>query len=256
MKLLITALLIMFYSSMPHPAFSQSGKNTYLYYDSAWTQIKEKKAVFLVRLHNTEEGFLQYAYYKMLGPLMRIETFQDSHAKIREGLSAWYSPSGVMDSSGYYSHGLPDGLWIYLDQKARVRRFKEYDKGILLKERVIPEKDDSIKYNPNDTRLAQFPGGLGAWLRYLNKNLRYPDRAMSNEIQGEVRVHFIVDSLGQTSDLRVIRSVEMSIDDETLRMIYNSSQWIPGVIDGEKVKSYKIQPIVFKMDTEPAKRKT
>src|ERR1700683_5335637 len=49
-----------------------------------------------------------------------------------------------------------------------------------------PKKDDE-DYDKTFTKVeieSDFPGGAAAWLRYLNKNLRYPDDAGNNEIQG------------------------------------------------------------------------
>ena len=43
---------------------------------------------------------------------------------------------------------------------------------------------------------SEYPGGQPAWLRYLNKNFRYPEDATNNEIQGTVIVQFIVDKEG------------------------------------------------------------
>ena len=58
-----------------------------------------------------------------------------------------------------------------------------------------PKKDEE-DYDKTFTKVeieSEFPGGAAAWLRYLNKNLRYPDDAVNNEIQGTVVVQFIVD---------------------------------------------------------------
>ena len=96
---------------------------------------------------------------------------------------------------------------------------------------------------------SDYPGGASAWQRYLNKNLRYPQDAIDNEIQGTVVVQFIVDKQGMVSDVEAI-SGPQQLRDEAVRVIKKSGQWTPAVQNGRQVKSYKKQPIVFRLETE------
>lgn len=95
---------------------------------------------------------------------------------------------------------------------------------------------------------SQYPGGFAAWLRYLNKNFRYPDDALNNNIQGTVLVQFIVDKLGNVSNVEVISGPDQGgLREEAVRVIKKSGQWLPAIQNGVKVKSYKRQPVVFMM---------
>lgn len=96
---------------------------------------------------------------------------------------------------------------------------------------------------------SEYPGGASAWQRYLNKNLRYPQDAIDNEIQGTVVVQFIVDKGGNVSDVEAI-SGPKELRDEAVRVIKKSGSWTPAVQNGRQVKSYKKQPIVFRLETE------
>jgi protein TonB len=96
---------------------------------------------------------------------------------------------------------------------------------------------------------SDYPGGASAWMRYLNKSLRYPQEAIDNEIQGTVVVQFIVDKAGNVSDVEAI-SGPNELRDEAVRVIKKSGQWTPAVQNGRQVKSYKKQPIVFRLETE------
>ena len=96
---------------------------------------------------------------------------------------------------------------------------------------------------------SEYPGGASAWQRYLNKNLRYPQDAIDNEVQGTVVVQFIVDKAGVVSDVEAI-SGPKELRDEAVRVIKKSGQWTPAVQNGRQVKSYKKQPIVFRLETE------
>lgn len=95
---------------------------------------------------------------------------------------------------------------------------------------------------------SEYPGGAAAWLRYLNKSLRYPDDAINNEIEGTVTVQFIVDKEGNVSEVQAISGPEAGgLREEAIRVIKKSGLWTPAIQNGRKVKSYKKQPVVFKL---------
>jgi protein TonB len=96
---------------------------------------------------------------------------------------------------------------------------------------------------------SEYPGGSAAWQRYLNKTLRYPQEAIDNEIQGTVVIQFIVDKEGNVSDVEAISGPE-ELRAEAQRVIKKSGKWTPAVQNGRQVKSYKKQPIVFRLETE------
>ena len=96
---------------------------------------------------------------------------------------------------------------------------------------------------------SEYPGGAAAWQRYLIKTLRYPQEAQDNEIQGTVVVQFIVDKAGVVSEVEAI-SGPKELRDEAVRVIKKSGQWTPAVQNGRQVKSYKKQPIQFRLETE------
>lgn len=96
---------------------------------------------------------------------------------------------------------------------------------------------------------SEYPGGAAAWQRYLNRNLRYPQDAIDNEIQGTVVVQFIVDKEGQVSEVDAI-SGPKELRDEAVRVIKKSGKWTPAVQNGRQVKSYKKQPIVFRLESQ------
>ena len=98
---------------------------------------------------------------------------------------------------------------------------------------------------------SEYPGGPEAWMRYLNKTFRYPEEAASTEMQGTVVVQFIVDQAGNISDVEALSGpASGGLREEAVRVIRMSGKWEPAIQNGRKVKSYKKQPIVFKLDVE------
>ncbi|WP_207512028.1 energy transducer TonB [Longitalea luteola] len=96
---------------------------------------------------------------------------------------------------------------------------------------------------------SEYPGGLAAWQRFLYKNLRYPQEAVDQNIQGVVVVQFIVDKEGNVSDVEAV-SGPQELQAEAIRVIRKSGKWTPAIQNGNKVKSYKKQPVGFRMAEE------
>lgn len=96
---------------------------------------------------------------------------------------------------------------------------------------------------------SEYPGGITAWQRFLNRNLHYPQDAVDNEIQGTVVVQFIVDKEGNVSDVEAV-SGPPELKAEAVRVIKKSGKWTPAIQNGRKVKSYKKQPIGFRISAE------
>jgi protein TonB len=98
---------------------------------------------------------------------------------------------------------------------------------------------------------SHYPGGDAAWLRYLNKNLRFPQEAIDKELQGTVLVRFIVDKEGNISDVEAIGGPDDGgVRDEVVRVIKKSGKWVPAVQNGRYVKSYKQQPVTFQLSEQ------
>ena len=117
---------------------------------------------------------------------------------------------------------------------------------------IVEAPKDNTDYDKTFTKVeieSQYPGGMAAWQRYLQKNLRYPDEAVNNEIQGAVVVKFIVDKEGAVSDVEAV-SGPNELRDEAIRVIKKSGSWTPAVQNGRKVRSYKQQPISFKLEAQ------
>jgi protein TonB len=113
-----------------------------------------------------------------------------------------------------------------------------------------PKKDEE-DYDKTFTKVeieSSYPGGVDQWARYLGKTLHYPDEAINNEIQGTVVVQFIVDKEGNVSDVQAVSGpTDGGLRDEAVRVIKKSGKWNPAVQNGRQVKSYKKQPVVFKL---------
>lgn len=117
---------------------------------------------------------------------------------------------------------------------------------------VESPKRDETDYDQTFTKVeieSSYPGGQAAWMRFLIKTLRYPQEAQDQEIQGTVVVQFIVDKAGNVSDVEAV-SGPNELRAEAIRVIKSSGKWTPAVQNGRQVKSYKKQPISFKLEQQ------
>ena len=95
--------------------------------------------------------------------------------------------------------------------------------------------------------MPEFPGGMGALMKYLGKNINYPTIAQENGTQGRVIVQFVVNKDGSIVDPRVVRSVDPYLDKEALRVIKSMPKWKPGQQLGKKVRVKYTVPVTFRL---------
>jgi protein TonB len=95
---------------------------------------------------------------------------------------------------------------------------------------------------------SEFPGGSRAWFNFLNTHLTYPPKAVRKKIEGTVVLQFIVDKDGSISDLSAL-SGDPILAEAALKAMADSPRWRPATQNGRLVKSYKKQPIVFRLET-------
>jgi protein TonB len=93
--------------------------------------------------------------------------------------------------------------------------------------------------------MPQFPGGETALRKYIAENVRYPEMAKENDIQGTVYVRFVVDEKGKVTNVELLRGVDPLLDKEALRVVSSLPNWKPGKQRGKAVKVSHSVPIKF-----------
>ena len=84
-------------------------------------------------------------------------------------------------------------------------------------------------------------GNMG---KYIAHNLKYPESAKEREIQGTVRLSFVVETDGSVSNIAIVNSVGGGCDNEAIRLLQGTI-WIPAERHGVYVRSYNMQDITF-----------
>lgn len=80
--------------------------------------------------------------------------------------------------------------------------------------------------------------------QYIVNNMQFPAEAKEREIQGTVRLSFVVETDGSVSNIVILNSVGGGCDNEAVRLLQNTI-WIPAEKNGNYVRSNGMQDITF-----------
>ncbi len=110
-----------------------------------------------------------------------------------------------------------------------------------------PPKEEETKVFDVVEQMPSFPGGPSALMQYLASNIKYPVVAEENGVQGRVIVTFVVEKDGSITDVRVVKSVDPSLDKEATRVVKSMPKWIPGKQNGSAVRVKYTVPVTFRL---------
>ena len=101
-------------------------------------------------------------------------------------------------------------------------------------------------------QIAQKPtfngGDANEFSKWVNQNLRYPDKCRQSKVQGRVALQFTVTETGKVADVKVLRGVNPELDKEAARVVSESPDWTPGRNEnGETVSVSYVFPVIFKL---------
>lgn len=82
---------------------------------------------------------------------------------------------------------------------------------------------------------------------FIHEKIRYPQEAVESEIQGKVYVEFIINTNGDVKDIKVVRSVHQTLDDEAVRIISQLPKFIPATYNGQATNTYFRIPVNFEL---------
>jgi len=114
---------------------------------------------------------------------------------------------------------------------------------------VVKAKKPEEAEKPFDVveQMPEFPGGMPELMKFLQENVKYPEEAMKNGIQGRVLIQFIVEKDGSISEAKVIKKVNELLDAEALRVIGEMPKWTPGKQKGQEVRVKFVLPVTFRL---------
>ena len=99
----------------------------------------------------------------------------------------------------------------------------------------------------------EFPGGMAELMKYLQKNLRYPQICKEQRVQGRVILQFVVNADSTITDVNVVKSVNPHLDEEAVRVVKAMPKWNPGKQRGEPVRVRFTLPVTFRLPADTVK---
>lgn len=128
-------------------------------------------------------------------------------------------------------------------------KFQAVQEQVVVKE-PEPEKPKEEEIFVAVEQQAEFPGGQAALMKWLSTNVRYPESAQQNDVQGRVIVKFVVEKDGSIGAATILKGVDKDLDREALRVVKKMPKWQPGKNNGVAVRSYFNLPVVFKLQNQ------
>lgn len=232
---------------------------------------KGKGALYEVRIYDIDSN-----------RLAETGQYSDIDSLKKEGIFLKYYKSGVLLSKGEYHNDKETGSWeSYYDTSVQMTAYRcnyvdghregelstYYLNGVLKRKEVhhyLGELSIGNRYQGDTVLTGKCYDKTGKEIaftpyevyplpaydmnRYLQENLKYPNKARKKNIQGRVVIKFIVDEDGSIKGVQAIKHVSPEIDAEAMRVVANMPKWQPGIQDDKPVAVYFTLPLVFKLE--------
>lgn len=116
---------------------------------------------------------------------------------------------------------------------------------------AVPVVEDT--HDPNEPLtiaevMPEYPGGKDALFAYIGTNLKYPEQAVEEGIEGVVFVTFVVEADGRITGVTVLRGMGGALDKEAVRVVSGMPNWMPGKQNGKVVRVKYNLPIRFMLN--------
>jgi len=96
-------------------------------------------------------------------------------------------------------------------------------------------------------QMPEYPGGMEALFEFLKNNIKYPEDAQKQKVEGRVIATFVVETDGSISNIEVVKHAFPSLDNEAVRVIQAMPNWTPGKQKGQAVRVKYTIPINFNL---------
>ena len=109
----------------------------------------------------------------------------------------------------------------------------------------------TISFAASAATKAEFAGGEKALTEYIVKNLKYPEMARENGVEGVVTVIFTVKADGSIGNIKIKRMVDPDLEQESVRLVKTMPKWTPSTDDaGNPTDSTAEISIPFTLEQE------
>ena len=120
---------------------------------------------------------------------------------------------------------------------------------------VIEEREEEIVEEEIFITVEEMPtfrgGGLAEFRTWVQQNVRYPQIALENGVQGNVIIKFVVGPDGQMGNYEVLQSPDRTLSEATIAVLEEANElrngWRPGKQRGRPVRVSFTLPVSFRI---------
>ena len=157
----------------------------------------------------------------------------------------YWNPQNASATQSSDEKGVKTGRWEYYDSDGQLRAEEEYDSHGRINTSQYWKADGSPGHHGVTERDAYFHGGEEALIRFLGKNMEYPEEDQTKGRSGEVLVSFLVGIDGTVTDPRIERSASPTMNAECLRLMSIMPKWKPAKNQNRHVATRYFLPLRF-----------
>lgn len=189
-----------------------------------------------------EKGVLQQAqkmsenYDKLISASIFSEWLTPNNSAFKDASEAVLSWQVLKSDYPFIRHLPPHGL----SKRELTELYNESFKG---------NTDDSEVYTIVENQ-PEFPGGIAAFYKKVSENMEYPVKARKKGIEGRVFVQFVVNELGEITDVKSVKGIGYGCDEAALQAVKAAGPFIPGYQRGKPVKVKMVVPIIFSLSSK------
>ena len=112
---------------------------------------------------------------------------------------------------------------------------------------TVTVTDEPVSFSEIEVKPTFNGDDANAFALWANSQIKYPEQAKADGVQGRVMVQFTIGTDGAVRDIQVLRSVREDLDAEAVRVVSSSPKWEPGKQDGKAVPVTFTFPVVYKL---------
>ena len=123
-----------------------------------------------------------------------------------------------------------------------------YERELIISSPAFLEKDEKEVFKPVEV-MPEFNGGVMEMMKFIQKNINYPQAAKENGISGKCFLSYVILPNGTISNIMVRKGVKgcPACDLEAIRVVKAMPKWKPGTQNGKPVPVFFNLPINFQL---------
>lgn len=112
---------------------------------------------------------------------------------------------------------------------------------------ALDKLEDIVPYASVEAKPTFNGGDADSFIKYVQQNIKYPENALENGVEGKVTVSFVVDATGKIRNAKVVNGVDDELNAEALRVVESAPAWAPAKQNGKNVPVTCSIPVTFKI---------